>query len=172
MSQYSIWLLPAAAHEIELLQTMAQLRVTLGGDSFAPHVTIQGELALPLEKLNASLPRLAASLTPQRWRVQGVEISEHFFRSLVLRFGDEPVFASLQAATQALSGGSEGLSPYPHLSLSYGPAHPEKARLRQQLAQQFVGQEILFDRLAVTRSSSAVAISQWESLSEQPLGAA
>ena len=171
MSQYSIWLLPSAVHEASLLQIMADLQRVLGGESFAPHVTIQGELSLPLEKLIAALPKLAVGLAPQRWRVQGVEISEHFFRSLVLRFGDQPVFAALQAATQAQSGSSEGLSPYPHLSLNYGPAHPEKARLRQQLAGQYVGQEILFDRLAVTRSSSAVAISQWESLSEQPLGA-
>ena len=172
MSHYSLWLLPAADQEAALLERMAQIAGRLGGERFAPHLTIQGDLDLPLEKLSAALAAMARSLPLQCWPVQQVEVSEHFFRSLYLRFADEPAFAAMQEAAQALSRTAAGLSPYPHLSLSYGPAHPDKAGLRQQLADQYLGREICFDRLAVTNSSQTAPIADWQCLAQHRLGQA
>lgn len=170
MSQYSIWLLPSAEQDARLLASMAQIAERLGGEAFAPHVTIQGDLDLPLEKLSLELERMAGLVAPQRWPVQCVEVSEHFFRSLYLRFEIAPAFAELQAAAQELSGTRDGLSPYPHLSLSYGAAHPDKAALRQDLTDLYQGREIAFDRLAITNSSQAAAIADWRCLASSPLG--
>ena len=172
MSHYSLWLLPAADQEAELVRAMGGLRLVLGGEAFGPHLTVQGDLAQPLETLLQALPQMAATVPVQRWRIRQVEMSEHFFRSLYLRFDDEPAFAALQAAMQELSGTGQGLSPYPHVSLSYGPAHAGKAALREQLAGDWVGRVLTLDRLAVTNSAQSVAIGDWRVLAVQALGGA
>jgi len=49
--QYSIWLLPRADHEVALSATIVRLSTELDGAWFAPHVTIQGDVALSPEQL-------------------------------------------------------------------------------------------------------------------------
>ena len=170
MFDHSIWLLPAPDQEQRLVRTIERLSLALGGQVFAPHLTIQGDLDLPLEKLAAALEPLAATVGTQRWRVARVEHSEFFFRCVYLRFGSEPVFDALQASMRDLSGSTVGLSPYPHLSLTYGPPHPDKARLCEELSRDFAGHELLFDRIAICRSSSRLAIADWACLAQYALG--
>lgn len=169
LAEYSLWLLPAAEHEAPLLETIARLSTLLGGAGFLPHVTVQGDIALPRERLDAPLARLAARLPVQRWRVEKVETSAHFFRCLYLRFGEQPAFADMQRAARAVTRTSEGLSPFPHLSLAYSDAHPDNARLGDLLSEEFTDQEMVFDRLAVCRSSQHVPIPDWECLAEYSL---
>ncbi|MSQ74460.1 MAG: hypothetical protein EXR34_01555 [Rhodoferax sp.] len=78
----------------------------------------------------------------------------------------------MQAAAQAMTGTADGLSPFPHLSLAYGDAHVAYARQRQLLAGDYSGQTIVFDRLAICRSSSHVPISEWVCLEQLPLASA
>lgn len=168
-SESSIWLLPAAAQESALSQTVVRLSGLLGGAVFAPHVTIQGNLALPLDTLARLTAELAERVMVQRWPVRQVERSEHFFRCLYLRFGAEPGFEALQGAVQAFTKTSEGLSPFPHLSLAYGEQSPDHARACMDLSRTFAAQEIVFDRLAISRSSKNVPIAEWQCLAQYPL---
>lgn len=168
-ARYSLWLLPAAADEDRLLATVARLSTLLQGPVFAPHVTVQGDIAAPKERIATAAGMLARRTPPQRWRVSGVEHTPHFFRCLYLRFGATPVFERLQAAARACTRTPRGLSPYPHLSLAYGEPHPGNAELARTLAQDFGDGEILFDRLALYRSSQHVPIPDWESLYTFPL---
>ena len=165
----SVWLLPDANHEPVLLETIARLSALLGGAGFAPHVTLQGDIALPWDRLAAPLARLATRMAVQRWQVDRVECGAHFFRCLYLRFGVQSAFDELQGAVRAVTGTAKGLSPFPHLSLAYGDAHPDNPRLCDLLAGEFVAREIVFDRLAVCRSASTLPISEWECLAEYPL---
>jgi hypothetical protein len=169
MDEFSIWLLPAAAQQTRLSRTIERLSAALGGQRFAPHVTIQGDLDMSMDRLQGALGPLAAGLGRLRWRVARVEHSEFYFRCLVLRFGAEPAFDALQLAAQAVSGTASGLSPYPHLSLAYGPPHPDKPLLCEQLSREFVGQEMLFDRIAVCRASSRLPIDTWTCLAQYAL---
>jgi len=167
VSEYSIWLLPAVAQEQILVDTVSRLSARLGGEVFAPHVTIQGDLGLPLESLSRSLEILAAEVPVQRWRVNEIECSEHFFRCLYLRLGREDAFDFLQGKAQAISGTAAGLSPFPHLSLAYGqPLTADHTRLREMLSSEFLGQEIVFDRLAISLSSKNVQIADWKCLAQ------
>ena len=50
-AQYSVWLLPDTQSEARLLETVARLSVLLGGPSFVPHLTVQGDIALPMERI-------------------------------------------------------------------------------------------------------------------------
>ena len=165
----SIWLLPDERHEPALMETIARLSILLGGASFSPHVTIQGDIAVAREKLAHAVARLAARTPVQRWQVDRVECSPHFFRCLYLRFTVQAEFFDLRRAAQALTHTTLGLSPFPHLSLAYGDAHPDNAKLCDLLAGEFSAQEIVFDRLAIYRSSSHVPISAWECLAQYPL---
>jgi hypothetical protein len=165
-AECSIWLLPEAAQEEELRKTIAELSPLLGEPPFAPHVTIQGDLSLRAEDLDGSLTRLATMLPLQRWRVKDVECSELFFRCLYLRFVDQSAFPTMQEFAKNLSRTVVGLSPFPHLSLAYGSADDETRRLRDGLARTFAGQEIVFDRIAVCRSSKDVPIDEWQVLRE------
>lgn len=171
-NDYSIWLLPAAAHTARLNDNIALLSNHLGSPAFAPHVTIQGDITTELEPLGRLLERLAACLTPLRWRVDGVETSEHFFRCLYLRLAITPAFGLMQQATQAITRTETGLSPFPHLSLAYGEPQPHIAGLLAPLAAQYDGQELVFDQLAVCRSSKNVPINEWCILAHYPLSQA
>jgi 2'-5' RNA ligase len=169
LAEYSIWLLPAAVQETTLADTVRRLSGELGGAVFAPHLTIQGDLTLPLEQLRGFTAELAGRFETQRWPVTAVESSAHFFRCLYLRFASTPGFESLQGALQALSKSTDGLSPFPHLSLAYGNAGPAHIQARADLAGEFTTQEIVFDRLSICRSSKNIAIADWQNLSLFPL---
>ncbi len=169
VNEYSIWLLPAATQEAALAGTVGRLSTELGGPVFAPHLTIQGDLTLPLEELRGFTAGLAGRLDVQRWQVTDVENSAHFFRCLYLRFASTPGFELLQSALQALSKSTAGLSPFPHLSLAYGDAGPAHVQARADLEGEFMGQEIVFDRLSICRSSKNVAIADWQNLALYPL---
>jgi hypothetical protein len=169
LAEYSIWLLPAAAQETTLAGTVRRLAGELGGPVFAPHLTIQGDLTLPLEELRGFTAGLAGRLDVQRWPVTDVENSAHFFRCLYLRFASTPGFELLQGSLRAWSKSTDGLSPFPHLSLAYGDAGPAHFLARADLAREFMAQEIVFDRLSICRSSKNVAIADWQNLALCPL---
>jgi len=171
-NDYSIWLLPTAAHATRLNDNIALLSSHLGSPKFAPHVTIQGDITTELEPLSRLLERLAACQAPLRWRVDSVETSEHFFRCLYLRLALTPAFGLMQQATQAITRTATGLSPFPHLSLAYGEQQPHLASLLGPLAEQYEGQELMFDQLALCRSSKNVPIDQWCILQSYPLSPA
>ena len=168
-AEYSIWLLPAAVQESRLASSVSRLSSELGGAVFAPHLTIQGDLALPLEELGGLIAGLAARVDVQRWPVLDVENSAHFFRCLYLRFATTPGFELLQGAVRALSKTADGRSPFPHLSLAYGDAGAPHIQARSELAGEFIGHDIVFDRLAISRSSKNLAIADWQNLALVPL---
>ena len=171
-NDFSIWLLPSAVHAARLDESIALLSSHLGSPKFAPHVTIQGDITTDLGPLSRLLERLAACQAPLRWHVEGVETSENFFRSLYLRLTLTPAFGLMQQATQAITRTTSGLSLFPHLSLAYGEPQPHIAGLLSPLAEKYEGQELVFDQLAVCRSSKNVPVNQWCILQSCPLNPA
>jgi hypothetical protein len=67
------------------------------------------------------------------------------------------------------SGTAHGLSPFPHLSLTYGDAYEAYALQRPSLSALYAGGDIVLDRLAICRSSSHVPIEEWTCLTQLPL---
>ncbi len=169
MTDYSLWLLPGPDQESTLVETIARLSVLMGGARFEPHVTIQGDADLPLEALQQLARQLAGQLAVQRWNIETVGSDAHFFRCLYLRLAPSAAFDALQSAAAEATGTRSGLSPYPHLSLAYAQPHPDNQRLCQVLAEQFAGQILTLDRIAVVRCSSATPVSQWAVESAYPL---
>ncbi len=169
MIEYSLWLLPAAQHQSTLLETIARLSALMGGARFEPHVTIQGDIDLPLETLRGLAQSLAQRTPVQAWRVESVRADDHFFRCLVLRLQDSAAFDALQEAVTAACGSPDGRSPYPHLSLAYAQPHRDNQGLRQVLAEEFDGSTIVLDRIAVVRCSRQVPLNDWTVVAQFPL---
>ena len=167
--EFSIWLLPAAKDAAMLQGIVDELSGTLHSPAFTPHLTIQGDIALPKAELEAALSALAARTVVQRWPVQQIECTEHVFRCLYLRFAEHAAFTQLQHASRALACTRAGLSPFPHVSLAYAEPHPRLEELAQARRATLVGRDILFDRLAVWRSSKDVAIPDWACMAQFPL---
>lgn len=168
-SEFSIWLLPAAEDAAMLQGIVEELSGALHSPVFTPHLTIQGDIALPKAELEAALSSLAARTAVQRWPVQQIECTEHVFRCLYLRFGKHAAFAQLQQASLARTGTRDGLSPFPHVSLAYAEPHPRLEELAQARRAEWVGRDILFDRLAIWRSSREVAVPDWACVAQFPL---
>ena len=167
--EYSIWLLPEAVLERTLQRTISELAIVQGESAFFPHVTLQGDLCRSLEELSGPVAGMARDLPAQRWRVRAVECGDHFFRCLYLRFDADVVLAALQDRVRAFTGTADGLSPFPHLSLAYGTVTDATRRVRDELAQGFSAREVVFDRIALVRSSKDVPIAEWRILEECPL---
>ena len=167
--EYSIWLLPEAILERTLQRTIVELAIVQGESAFFPHVTLQGDLCRSLEDLSGPVAGMAPDLPAQRWRVRAVECGDHFFRCLYLRFDADVVLAALQDRVRAFTGTADGLSPFPHLSLAYGTLTDATRRVRDELAQGFSAREVVFDRIALVRSSKDVPIAEWRILEECPL---
>ena len=167
--QYSIWLLLNAEQDLELQAEIDLLAAQFEGHRFQPHLTLQGDLALALPDLHDIAAGLAGLVSTQRWDVQGIGSTEHFFRSLYLQIDAGIGFESLTQQCSDRTGTFEGLSPYPHLSLAYGRAQVDTEPLRERLEQRYGAHTLTFDRLALVRSSKLVPIEQWQLLAEYRL---
>lgn len=168
-SEFSIWLLPEPEAHARLTRRIADIAAEHAAPAFEPHVTIQGDIALPRERIHEGAAAMARAIAPQRWKVEAVSAGDHFFRCLYLRFDTQPAFGRLQKETQALTGTAVGLSPFPHLSLLYRAPGDDLAALAQELGSALAGAELVFDRLALCRSSKDVPIADWRCLAHFPL---
>jgi hypothetical protein len=167
--EHSIWLLADAEQHAALRLRVEQLAPRHAGHVFEPHVTLQGEVPLDFAVACRLVDRLAAETPVLHWPVRAVESTEHYFRSLFLRLDAGADFDRLVDACAGASGTRDGVSPYAHLSLAYGPTQGDAAALRQTLSREFLAQDLVLDRVALCRASSAVAIPDWRLLHVQPL---
>jgi 2'-5' RNA ligase len=171
LNEYSLWLLPSATQQHELTTLVNRLAARFGTQPFIPHLTIQGDLTMSLDAVSRAAQTIAKQHSPQRWRITTVEGSEHFFRSLYLRFDETPAYIGSKAAMQSANGGADGLSLFPHVSVAYGVADEvQKFAVINELSS-MIGNEITFDRVVVARSSKHVRIADWACLVEFNYGA-
>ena len=165
----SLWLLARDDQQQRLARLVRELAPQHDGHVFEPHLTIQGDLVLDEPDARALLQELARSTPVQHWTVRAVEGTEHYFRSLYLRLDAGPAFDAMRRRSAERSGTNEGLSPYAHVSLAYGPTRGDASALRERLGREQAGQTIAFDRLVLARSGQAVAIADWCVLASEPL---
>ena len=170
--EHAIWLLPRADQQAALQQLVRELAPRHEGHLFEPHVTLQGDLPLARGPASELVDRLAGSTSALQWPVQAVEGTEHYFRALYLRLTAGPAFDALCEQCVDASSYREGLSPYAHMSLAYGPTRGDVTGLRSELARAWAGQTLVLDRVALCRSGQAVPIEAWELLHVRPLAGA
>ena len=165
----SLWLLARDDQQQRLARLVRELTPQHDGHVFEPHLTIQGDLVLDEPDARALLQELARSTPVQRWTVRAVEGTEHYFRSLYLRLDGGTAFDAMRRRCAERTGSDEGLSPYAHVSLAYGPTRGDAPALRERLHHEHAGEIVEFDRLVLARSGQAVAIADWCVLASEPL---
>ena len=165
---YSLWLRPESSWGVELEATMNELSPYFKVPKFLPHTTVQGDLALPLEGIRAGILSGLKGMKALGLEIAAAEESEEFFRSLYLRFSPSRDFDQFQELSAASLGTRNGLSPFPHLSLSYGnlPSRERKRYLADRLSDRFSGRRMVFSSLALTLSASSLPIGLWEVIEE------
>ena len=169
---YSIWLLPAEDDDERLTRVVSELAPLFRTPPFPPHVTVQGDLPQRLADVASAAEKIAASLPVQRWPVRGIEMSDHHFRTLYAAFDGAQSFAPLLESAARLTGTQDGLSPFPHLSLAYGPLDPlRKQSLAAEVAEA-LPRHIVFDRVVVALSGKTIPIPSWRALQSFALPAA
>jgi len=166
IDEYSIWLLPESEQQCDLVELVDSLAARFGTETFTPHITIQGDLTLQLEQLSGAIAAISKSYGAQQWPVASIEGGDHFFRSLFLRFDEQPAYIDLKRDMQHISGTTEGLSLFPHLSIAYGlDAKHKTPEIFRELGTA-TPQVLRLDRIAIARSSKNVPIANWECLAE------
>lgn len=172
-AEHSIWLLPEAAQLAALTTLVGALAPGFCGAAFMPHVTVQGDLARPLDALQRDVAALAAQTPALTVPVTALEHGPHFFRCLLLRLDAGAAFDALQQRSAALNATRAGLSPYAHLSIAYGDATTAAlGRVpRATIERDWVGHLLRLDQLAVVRSSQSVPIADWRVLARFALRA-
>ena len=127
---------------------------------------------MSLAAVSSVAESIAKDWSAQRWRVTAIEGSEHFFRSLYLRFDESPAYNDSKQAMRKASGTTDGLSLFPHVSLAYGLSDEQEKRGVIADLSPMIGKEISFDRVVLARSSSHVPIAEWACLAEFPFAKA
>jgi 2'-5' RNA ligase len=168
-AEHSIWLLAREDQQAALRERVRMLAPRHDGHLFEPHVTLQGDLPMALDAARALVERIAAATPAMHWPVRAVEGTEHYFRALYLRLEAGEAFERLRRECARSSGTEEGLSPYAHLSLAYGPTRGDALALRESLMREWSAAPLILDRIALARSGQAVPIEQWALVHVQPL---
>ncbi len=169
VNEYSVWLLPEAAQQQQLTAMVDGFARRFGGPPFIPHVTLQGDLTTPFADLSSAVAQIAAEFAVQHWPIARVEGTEHFFRSLFLRFDETNDCVAMKQRVKQASGTDIGLSPFPHISLAYGLTPSQQCAELYLEAMALAPNPIALDRIVIARSSKNVPIAQWECLAEFPL---
>jgi len=154
---WSVWLVPASPY-LDLFRTRIQtLAEPFAAPAFEPHITlfVGGSDSEPdFQRLRALVSDIAASTPPIELVARTTQQTEALFKTLFVEFEPDP---HPHALCQRLRDGMRLQNDYvlsPHLSLLYkaGLASAVRAVLAEQ--NDFVGQRIAFDQLAVVRPSS------------------
>lgn len=169
--EFSLWLLPCADQARVLDSFIMNAAAVFGTAAFPAHVTVQGDLGVSRGQALEAAAALAGRFASIEWTVLALAGSEQYFRSCYLALQACDNFTAMQTESCRLCGQSDGLAPFPHLSLGYGePADPlvKPALLRRHVAFMQAG-GLHTDRLALARSSKDVPIAEWEVLDTFPL---
>lgn len=155
---YSLWLMASPSDEAMLTGLVGDLAGRFGTPLFAPHLTLQGDTAMPPDALECAAMAAAETVAAFAEPVAVVEGSDAFFRSFYARFA---VSQPLAALKQALD--PEGVDSFmPHVSLLYGPVEAAaKAAAIAEVNARLAGRTIQFDQIGIVTSGQDIPIAEW-----------
>ena len=122
--RYSLWLKPTGDACERLARLLRELRTRHGGPEFAPHVTLLGSIAEPLQAVLLKAAALAATLRPWMLSLEGMDYLDEYFRCLFVRVAPSRPLREAYHAAREVFGYSDDRPFMPHLSLLYGDYRP------------------------------------------------
>jgi hypothetical protein len=157
----SIWLMPAEPDAGLLRGIVGELSARFGTPLFEPHLTLAGDLHASWGAYLPLLDDLAKSCAAFSQPIQGIELTEAYFRAFYAGFTRSAELDTLKQICVAQAGGTaDGFTP--HISLLYGKVEQaEKMAVAKDIEGRLLGKRVDFDRVVVTNSSDNVPITEW-----------
>ncbi|MFK7745233.1 MAG: 2'-5' RNA ligase family protein [Roseobacter sp.] len=165
---HSIWLCTQGPLYDQMAADIGRLASAINTDTFAPHVTLLGDLTGSPADTFAACRRVFGAATSIKARVTGIAQTEDFFMSLFLDLDDG---GSLRVAREQIAKDLSVKIPEqfrPHISLAYGHTALDPQGVCQ-LNDRYTGQEITLQSVAVVASAKEIPIAQWHILSSMIL---
>ena len=120
--RFSVFLIPAQDDRSWAQGVIAELAARYDAPSFEPHVTVYGGSFAEdaeLEPVRRVLAGGAAEGGPITLRVTGLGVTEEYFKTLFVSFGEEPRLRRLHGLVKEAVVRDSGYELVPHLSLLY-----------------------------------------------------
>lgn len=167
---HSIWLQPADTDFKRLQATINRLADQFGTPRFMPHLTLVEDMQRTAEDLAGVLDANFAGEIGFSAPVTIIHGLPQFFRSLYAGF--EPAGRLRHLKTRAVEAfGTGSVDTFmPHISLAYGVTVEQRASVLAALKQEFSGETIRLDAIAVISSAQSVPIENWKIVHTLRLG--
>lgn len=120
--RFSVFLVPAKDDRRWAQGVIAELAARYDAPLFEPHVTVYGGSYTEdaeLEPVRRALAGAAAEGGPITLRVIGLGVTEEYFKTLFVSFGEDPRLRRLNEAVKGTVARDSGYELVPHLSLLY-----------------------------------------------------
>ena len=120
--RFSVFLVPAAEDLRWAEGEIRELAARYDSPPFEPHVTVYGGPFADeseLEPLCRALKDVAAEMGPITLHINGLGVTEEYFKTLFVSFGEEPLLRRLHEAVKGAVARDSGYELEPHLSLLY-----------------------------------------------------
>ena len=159
---HSIWLQPSRTDLDRLDKTVRRLSGLLGTPRFIPHLTLVEDMERSAEDLADVLDTHFAGETAFTVPVTGIHGLPQFFRSLYAGFEPADRLTRLKAHSVEAFGVGSVETFMPHISLAYGVSEEQRQTVLAELTDEFTGQPIRFDAIAVVNSAQSIPIEDWK----------
>jgi len=162
---YSVWMTPEEPDLTLLHKRIKEFASTHNTPSFAPHVTLIGDLAGDEAELILLLKKIATHFTNHTLKVAEIKAEDLFFKSLYLDLSSTPELNNQQMLlAQNLPASQAPREFLPHISMAYGPISPEIKAREAEALRDLVGTTLTFAHFQLVRSSQDIPIEEWEIL--------
>ncbi len=127
MTPYHLWLTPIGDPYDRLASLIKTLSDQHGGPSFAPHITLLGEIGQEKSLLSEQVQLLATKLPPLAIELLPPAFEDEYFRCVYLTVKQTPELLDAYEQAQSILNANPSSSFHPHVSLLYG-RFPERIK--------------------------------------------
>jgi len=163
---YSLWLTFDPLSEGRLREEIALCRQELARADFtpphfAPHVTLIGDISLPLEHVEALVPQFSGAL-PCTVTATDLGTSPAYFMALFLAVDLPDAVNALRARiAEDIHGPGYRVDPS-HASLAYGHfPDADKAALADAIRLRLRGQSFVLQSIGIVHSAKSIPVEEW-----------
>lgn len=173
--RFSVFLVPVRDDRRWAEGVIAELAARYGVPPFEPHVTVYGGSFADdaeLEPVRRVLAEAAAETGPIALRVRGLGVTEEYFKTLFVSFGEEPRLRGLHEAVKGAVARDSGYELVPHLSLLYADI-PLAAKEAAAGTVSLDREEMCFDEVKIVAPDPVTGWSdagRWQTLFRVRLG--
>ena len=162
---YSIWLEFDEASTSLLRNEISTLSVELGGPKFEPHMTLIGDIDLPVEAVVLLAEKFARCTLPSKLNIERVSTAQKYFMAIYLSVRIPKEFMSIRKRlSQEVNSNGSPLDEA-HVSLAYGNyAHDANRKVISRLEKKFIGTNFDVRCLNIVQSSKRTPISEWKTI--------